>query len=78
MVPSIWAVSGMMLLTVPATILPTVTTAGVEDVDPPGDHRLQRLHDLARNRNGVQGAVWLAGMTAPTLHRDEHRVGGAP
>ena len=28
MVPSISAVSGMMLLTVPAVILPTVTTAG--------------------------------------------------
>ena len=49
---------------------------GVEDVDPARDHQLQRLHDLARDRDRVDRAERLAGMTTGPVHDDLERVGG--
>ena len=47
---------------------------GVEHVDAPGHHGLQRLHDLARNRDRVDGAEWLGCVPTATGHRDEETV----
>ena len=74
-VPSICAVSGMTLLVVPAVIRPTVTTAGSNTSTRAGDHRLQRLHDLARDRDRIERPVRLAGVAARARDGDAQRVG---
>ena len=46
----------------------------VEDVDAARDHQLQRLHDLARDRDRVDRAERLAGMPTGAVHDDLERV----
>ena len=67
------AVSGMMLLVVPAAIWAIVTTAGSNDVDPPGDHRLQRQDDLGRDRDRVGARCGVDAWPPRPLDRDPSR-----
>ena len=48
----------------------------IEHVDSPGDHGLQRLDDLAGDRDRIEGAVRLAGVPAAAFDGDVQRVGG--
>jgi hypothetical protein len=48
----------------------------IEDVEPPGDQRLQRDDHLGGRRDRVGRAVRLGGVTALAVHRHRDLVGG--
>src|SRR6185437_1064895 len=49
---------------------------GIEGFDAARDHRMQRHHDLAGHRNGIDGVVRHGSMTALAFYRHHEAVGG--